>query len=57
MKTPERRTTLQELLLAIQDHCRSDAEVVAVLTHLMKSRRLTLRGAFGNRRLAIAAAR
>jgi hypothetical protein len=37
-------TTLFDLVSAIQDEARSDAEVVATVTHLLNASRMTLRG-------------
>ena len=46
------RITLLELVHAIQDTCRSDAEVVAVITHMVNSGRVVLRGTFARARIA-----
>ena len=51
MKTKSRRTTLLELVRAVQDNCRSDAEVVAVITHMVNTRRVVLGGNFARRRI------
>ena len=50
--TLNRRITLLELVQAIQDHCSSDDEVVALITHLVNSRRVILRGNFARARFA-----
>ena len=52
MKTKTRRTTLLELVRAVQDNCRSDAEVIAVITHMVNTGRVVLRGSFARRRIA-----
>jgi hypothetical protein len=41
-----RRVTLLELIQAVQDTCGSDAEVVAVITHMINTGRVILRGSF-----------
>ena len=46
------RTTLLELVQTIQDTCGSDAEVVAVITHLVNTGRVVLRGSFAGERIA-----
>jgi hypothetical protein len=51
MKTKNRRTTLLELVRAVQDTCGSDAEVVAVITHMVNTRRVVLSGTFARRRI------
>jgi len=51
MKPKGMRTTLLELVLAVQDTCRTDAEVVAVVTHLVNSRRVVLCGNFARMRI------
>ena len=48
------RVTLLELVQAVQDSCRSDAEVVAVITHLVNTRRIILRGTFASARITTA---
>ena len=53
MNTMKQRTTLLDLVQTVQDHCRSDAEVVAVITHLVNSGRVVLRGNFAGRRIAV----
>ncbi|GIW40632.1 MAG: hypothetical protein KatS3mg076_1209 [Candidatus Binatia bacterium] len=40
MRTRELRTTLFDLVRHVQDIARTDEEVVAVLAHLVRSRRL-----------------
>lgn len=49
-----RRITLLELVRAVQDTCRSDAEVVAVIAHMVNTRRVVLRGNFARARFATA---
>ena len=51
MKTKSRRTTLLELVRAVQDTCRSDAEVIAVITHMVNTGRVVLGGTFARRRI------
>jgi len=52
MDTKERRVTLLELVQAVQDNCRSDTEVVAVITHMVNTGRVVLRGTFASARIA-----
>jgi hypothetical protein len=54
MKRTDRRITLLELVYAIQDYCRSDDEVVALITHMVNTRRVILRGNFARARIAAA---
>lgn len=54
MSKRHRRITLLELVQAVQDTCRSDAEVVAVITHMVNTRRVVLRGTFARARFAAA---
>ena len=54
MRFKGRRTTLLELVQAVQDQCRSDAEVIAVITHLVNTRRVILCGTFARMRIAAA---
>jgi hypothetical protein len=54
MSKKSRRITLLELVQAVQDSCRSDAEVVAVITHMVNTRRVILRGNFARTRIAVA---
>lgn len=51
MKNRNRRTTLLELVRAVQDTCRSDAEVIAVITHMVNTGRVVLCGTFARRRI------
>jgi len=51
MKRESRRVTLLELIWVVQDTCRSDAEVVAVITHMVNTGRVVLRGTFAKRRI------
>ena len=46
MKQNTRRVTLLQLVQAVQDNCGSDAEVVAVIAHLVKTGRVVLGGTF-----------
>ena len=50
-KVIRRRTTLLNLVQAIQDHARSDAEVVAVITHMLRTRRVVLTGTVAGQRV------
>jgi len=50
-KTMRRRMTLLDLVVALQDRCRSDAEVVAVVAQLVNRRRVVLCGTFAGRRI------
>ena len=43
--------TLLELVVALQDHCGSDAELVAVAARLVNTRRVLLCGTFAGRRI------
>ena len=54
MKPMKPRTTLLDLVQAVQDHCRSDVEVMAVIIHLVNSGRVVLGGSFARRRIAVA---
>ena len=47
MKGNSRRVTLLELVRAVQDSCGSDAEVVAVIAHMVKTGRLVLGASVG----------
>jgi len=49
-----RRTTLLELVQAVQDTCSTDAEVIAVITHMINTRRVILRGTFARMQIAAA---
>lgn len=49
-----RLVTLLELVQAVQDNCRSDREVVAVITHMVNSGRVVLRGTFARARIVTA---
>jgi hypothetical protein len=40
------QTTLLDLVVAVQDEARSDDEVVSVITRMMRSGRVVLRGIF-----------
>lgn len=40
-------TTLLDLVVAVQDAARTDEEVVSVVTRMMQSGRVVLRGIFG----------
>lgn len=50
---PKTTTTLLELVRAVQDSCRSDSEVVAVVTHLVNSGRIVLCGIYAGRRVGV----
>jgi hypothetical protein len=52
MNKKNRRLTLLELVQAVQDSCRSDTEVVAVITHMVNTGRVVLRGTFARARIA-----
>ncbi len=54
MKKRSRRVTLLELIHAVQDTCRSDAEVVAVITHMVNTGRVILGGTFAHARIVAA---
>ena len=54
MKNCSRRMTLLELVRVVQDTCRSDAEVVAVITHMVNTGRVVLGGTFARRRISAA---
>jgi hypothetical protein len=54
MKRRTCRTTLLELVQTVQDQCASDAEVIAVITHLVNTRRVMLCGSFARMRIAAA---
>ena len=51
MKPKSRRTTLLELVQAVQDNCGSDTEVISVIMHLVNSGRVVLRGNFAGQRI------
>ncbi len=50
-KVIRRRTTLLNLVQAVQDHARSDAEVVAVIAHMLRTGRVVLTGTFAGQRV------
>jgi hypothetical protein len=54
MRTQRRRVTLLELVQVVQDTCRSDAEVIAVITHLVNTGRVVLGGNFAGMQIASA---
>lgn len=54
MSKQNRRVTLLELIHAVQDNCRSDAEVVAVITHMVNTGRVILSGNFARAHIATA---
>ena len=54
MRTTRRRTTLLELVHAVQDHCQSDAEVIAVIAHMVNTGRVVLCGNVARRRIVAA---
>lgn len=47
-----RRTTLLELVQAVQDNCGSDAEVVSAIIYLVNSGGVVLCGTFAGKRIA-----
>ena len=47
----KRRMTLLELVQIVQDTTRSDEEVVALISHMIKTGRVVLCGTFANKRL------
>jgi hypothetical protein len=55
MKRQVRRSTMLELVRTIQDSATSDEEVVAIIAHMLKTRRVVLCGIFAGRRLTTAA--
>lgn len=57
MKRLNRHITLLELVQTVQDFCRTDVEVVAVVTHLVNSGRVVLSGNFAHSRIGEAASR
>jgi len=52
-KKCRRRTTLLELVWAVQDQTRSDAETVAIITGLVNTGQVVLRGIFAGRRVVV----
>ena len=52
MKPSNRSVTLLDLIRAIQDTCGSDAEVVAVIRHMVNTGRVVLGGTFAGRRIS-----
>ena len=54
MRKKQRKVTLLELVEAVQDTCRSDAEVIAVIMHMVNTKRVVLRGTFARARFATA---
>lgn len=54
MSQKKRRITLLELVQAVQDTCGSDAEVVAVISHMVNTGRVILSGNFARARIATA---
>lgn len=52
MKKTPRCTTLLDLVKTVQNTCRTDAEVVAVITYMVNTRRVVLRGTFARMRIA-----
>ena len=47
-------TTLLDLVQIVQDHAGSDAEVVAVITHMLRTGRVVLTGTFAGQRITTA---
>jgi hypothetical protein len=56
MKRRARRSTLLDLVVAVQDRVRSDDEVVAIVLHLLRTRRVILTGTFKGTRISSALA-
>ena len=54
MSQESRRVTLLELIQAVQDNCGSDAEVVAVISHMISTGRVILSGNFARTPIATA---
>ncbi len=54
MEKRSRRTTLLDLITAVQDCTRSDEEVIAVITHMIHTGRVVLTGTFAGRRATFA---
>jgi hypothetical protein len=52
MKRKQRRVTLLQLVETVQDTCRTDAEVIAVIMHMVNTRRVVLRGTFARARFS-----
>lgn len=52
MKTKMYRSTLLALVCAVQDYAASDEEVVAIITHLLRTGRVVLGGTFAGERVA-----
>ena len=51
MKRRRQRVTLLELVRVVQDATRSDAEVIAVIRHMVNTKRVILSGTFAGKRL------
>jgi hypothetical protein len=56
MRRKEYRSTLLNLVCAVQDYAASDDEVVAIITHLLNTGRVVLSGTFAGQRIAAALA-
>ena len=54
MAKKKKRTTLLELVRVVQDTCRSDAEVIAVITHMVNTGRIVLGGNFAQQHIDLA---
>jgi hypothetical protein len=54
MKRRIRHSTMLELVRAVQDRARSDEEVVAIIAHMLNTRRVVLRGTFAGQRITAA---
>ncbi len=55
MKRQVQRSTMLALVRAVQDSARSDDEVVAIIAHMLRTRRVVLCGTFAGRRITTAA--
>ena len=56
MKRKVTRSTMLALVQAVQDAARSDDEVVAIIAHLISTRRVVLTGTFAGHCIAAALA-
>jgi hypothetical protein len=52
MRTQICRSTLLSLVQAVQDHTASDEEAVAIIAHMLSTRRVVLIGTFAAERIA-----
>lgn len=53
---PLQVSTLSSLVQTVQDHTTSDDEVVAVLSHMLSTRRVELGGVYAGKRIRLSAA-